>query len=280
MLALLIIPVALYANCPEWIGRNDVYSVGTIVTFSGHNFQVTRTLDNGWISPDNTWFWTQTGNNCDNNLSSSSSSPVNSDSAVGVLQQILAELQSIKATNNQLLASLSNQSIAPTEITDERDGQTYPLVRIGTTLWMAADLNYALPGSSTIGGAAAYTWEQANNACPAGMHLPTLNQVNELITQAGNGDPLRSQTGWSTPGSDQLGFHALPRKGAAAGSGVTVRYTAYWTTALTSESLNQYKVFSIQNYSNSIDNSYQKSMVRLYDHNENGDPVTVRCVMK
>lgn len=52
------------AACPTWVGQNTAYAVGTVVTYNGQNYKVTRTLDNGWINPTDTWFWTSTTETC------------------------------------------------------------------------------------------------------------------------------------------------------------------------------------------------------------------------
>ena len=57
-----------------------------------------------------------------------------------------------------------------------------------------------------------YTWQDAIRACPNGFHLPTKEEFDALIKQAGgsqeaSGEILRSRT-WS--GIDTFGFAALP----------------------------------------------------------------------
>lgn len=52
------------AACPTWIGQAAPYAVGTVVLFNGANYKVARTLDNGWISPTDTWFWAATTEAC------------------------------------------------------------------------------------------------------------------------------------------------------------------------------------------------------------------------
>jgi|GEM_PF-742266 len=52
------------AACPTWVGQTAPYSVNTIVAYNGANYKVIRTLDNGWISPTDTWFWSATTETC------------------------------------------------------------------------------------------------------------------------------------------------------------------------------------------------------------------------
>lgn len=52
------------AACPTWVGHPEPYAIGTIVALDGKNFKVQRTLDNGWIFPTDTWFWSPTTETC------------------------------------------------------------------------------------------------------------------------------------------------------------------------------------------------------------------------
>lgn len=77
----------------------------------------------------------------------------------------------------------------PSEMLDERDGQSYPTVMIDIELesgivvtreWMTRNLNYESPGSFCYKGYEAYceafgrlyTWDEAPTVCPLGWHLP------------------------------------------------------------------------------------------------------------
>jgi type VI secretion system secreted protein Hcp len=57
---------ATYAtpSCPVWVGQASPYPIGTIVVHGTQSFKVTRSLDNGWIEPTNSWFWTPTTETC------------------------------------------------------------------------------------------------------------------------------------------------------------------------------------------------------------------------
>lgn len=127
--------------------------------------------------------------------------------------------------------------------TDDRDGQSYSMVKIGEQVWMAENLNFAsvdAAGNSTSFCPESdarkckeygrlYTWEAAKSACPAGWHLPTAEEFDAMLmavmaadvrgaamAQAANvttvGRLLKSTSGWfkNGNGTDAVGFAALP----------------------------------------------------------------------
>jgi len=142
--------------------------------------------------------------------------------------------------------------------TDSRDGQKYRTVKIGSFLtWMAQNLNYQTGNSWCYGGnnsncekyGRLYDWNTAKTACPAGWHLPSRQEWDNLgrvargertlddkgnINWNGSGKVLKSTYGWDNNGNgtDEFGFSALP--GAARkpdGDFITVGYSGYWWTA-------------------------------------------------
>jgi len=72
----------------------------------------------------------------------------------------------------------------------------YKTVRIGSSLWMAENLDVNVPGSwyynedATLGKkyGRLYTWEAAKNACPSGWHLPSDDEWTELTNVYGGED--------------------------------------------------------------------------------------------
>jgi uncharacterized protein (TIGR02145 family) len=116
---------------------------------------------------------------------------------------------------------------------DSRDGQTYKTVKIGEQWWMAENMNYETDKSycynDTLSYCKKYGRVYSRNAalvvCPAGWHLPSLEEFDILISTVGGslrgGYILKSQSGWyhDRNGIDSVGFWALP-----AG---TVRESAY-----------------------------------------------------
>ena len=113
--------------------------------------------------------------------------------------------------------------------TDTRDGHTYKYIKIGNQYWMAENLAYK-PSSgnywaydndennvATYGYL--YDWETAYNVCPAGWHLPTDAEWQELIDYLG-GDNIAGgkmkEIGtkhWRSPNTganNRSGFSARP----------------------------------------------------------------------
>jgi uncharacterized protein (TIGR02145 family) len=123
---------------------------------------------------------------------------------------------------------------------DSRDGKIYDAILIGSQIWMAKNLNYAVGGKcgngSTLSDANTatcntygrlYDWNtaMANSAssaanpsgiqgvCPDGWHLPSDAEWTTLTNFVGSnaGTKLKATSGWSSGnGTDTYGFSALP----------------------------------------------------------------------
>jgi len=155
---------------------------------------------------------------------------------------------------------------------DERDGKEYKTVKIGNQTWLAENLNYAGTNgdigkcydfsnkdcsnedfyydndfSNSENYGRLYSWKEAMEVCPAGWHLPSCEEWDELAIYVGGvelvkdvvffetaGKKLKSKTGWmiNGNGTDDYGFSALPgglRFGSARFKYVGV--FGYWWSA-------------------------------------------------
>lgn len=124
---------------------------------------------------------------------------------------------------------------------DERDGIEYCITNIGTQVWMADNLQFASDSNAYLNPSSPntlnavygrlYTFEEANQACPNGWHLPTDEEWKTLEMTLGmsaleadalndrgmdEGAQLKSLEGWNSSinagvgGTDNVGFNALP----------------------------------------------------------------------
>lgn len=86
------------------------------------------------------------------------------------------------------------------KFTDPRDGKTYPTVRIGDQIWMAKNLAYKPENGKywvfkneeqyIAYHGYLYTWETAQNVCPAGWHLPSKEEFEILLQSIGGAGSL------------------------------------------------------------------------------------------
>lgn len=107
---------------------------------------------------------------------------------------------------------------------DSRDNQEYKTVRIGAQVWMAENLSYAAEESWCYTRfnydcrkyGRFYNWDVAKDVCPAGWHLPTAAEFDQLFADVGGRDSaavkLKSTEGWSHygNGTDDFGFNGTP----------------------------------------------------------------------
>lgn len=192
------------------------------------------------------------------------------------------------------LVSLSVLFACSESFTDERDGQSYNVVQIGTQTWMAENLNFALPGA--VGDASKnscpdgdernckkmgrlYTWAEAQSVCPEGWRLPTREDFETLVKVANGSDSegvgvagnvLKATSGWFKKGngSDDFDFKALPAgykrlDGKFDGIG---GYAYFWSSSEDSDGASYYLV---------LDFSSPAAKIEAFGK---GEGRSVRCV--
>ena len=111
-------------------------------------------------------------------------------------------------SNSSIFDNISGKCPYDETLVDSRDGKTYKTVKIGEQVWMAENLNFESTSSWTNDsldkdGAVYgryYSHGAALKACPEGWHLPSREEMRELINAAGGEDKaginLKSTSGW------------------------------------------------------------------------------------
>ncbi|MGE5458675.1 MAG: FISUMP domain-containing protein, partial [Methanococcaceae archaeon] len=105
--------------------------------------------------------------------------------------------------------------------TDKRDGKQYKTIIIGNKIWLGQNLNYETKSGSWYYNndpangekyGRLYTWDAAKAACPAGWHLPSMDEFKSLIREVNNNGNLLKVVGEennSGAGENGIGFSAV-----------------------------------------------------------------------
>jgi uncharacterized protein (TIGR02145 family) len=167
-------------------------------------------------------------------------------------------------------------------LADTRDGKKYKVAKIGSQIWMAENLNYDVSGSKCHGNNPAncerygrlYDWKTAMNVCPAGWHLPSKSEWEQLAEAVGGekvaGKRLKARSGWGNGGNgtDDYSFSALPGGyGLSDGTFYFIGYLGNWWS--TSESSSD--IVYIQTMHYEYEDAYWGNSVKSNQYN-------VRCL--
>ena len=181
-------------------------------------------------------------------------------------------------------------------LTDDRDGQTYAIVKIGNQAWMAENLNYNASGSVCYNNSSGncdlygrlYNWATVMNGassstsspsgiqgiCPSGWHVPSDAEWETLVKYVdpdatedyGNhaGIKLKSVNGWkyfstSTVGTDNYGFSALPGGNGYGSSFYNAGYYGFWWSATEGDAGNAWSRYMVYDDDGVSRGSYDKA---------------------
>ncbi len=182
--------------------------------------------------------------------------------------------------------------------------KTYSTVQIGTQCWLAQNLDLGPTIHSTSGGTngdgeqtdngtierycydnywqncnffgGLYQWNEAMNysteegaqgICPSGWHIPTLAELNSLITDVTFSAPLIS-VGQGT-GNNNSGFSALLVGYRYNGDGIFYGLSGYTHFWISKENLSEAYYTSLQGYNNEI---------ATWTARNKSDGLSVRCI--
>ena len=85
-------------------------------------------------------------------------------------------------------------AMAQTQITDDRDGSSYAVVKLGSLYWMTENLRYPAEGSICLEECDEirfYDYHQLEGICPAGWRLPKMNDWSAFVDSFEGAEKVR-----------------------------------------------------------------------------------------
>lgn len=192
-----------------------------------------------------------------------------------------------------------NTAIIHGYVKDGRDGKTYRTVKIGSKVWTAQNIAYKADSSFCYGDDSTncfkygrlYKWHAGmglsrsydatqwdgdttsqQGACPAGFHVPTYTEWIAMLsvpTTKRAGTLLKATAFWNTaPGTDSLGFHALPA-GYWIPSSKAYAQIGNWTVFMTSTQLSETSLSEF---------SFNSFLTSSYESDDKANRFSLRCV--
>ncbi len=105
----------------------------------------------------------------------------------------------ITAKSSKQLSNTGAAKDLPNQLLDSRDNKYYKITKIGNQVWMAENLAFNYGSgcwaydnnlSNVTKYGYLYNWETAKNVCPSGWHLPSEEEFETLLNQAGGSGPV------------------------------------------------------------------------------------------
>ena len=192
-----------------------------------------------WI-PESEWGASRKNGSSSSEKAKSSSSVKSGSSSSKDKSSSSADSSSAKSSSGKapdsssVESSSSNPSGNENEFVDSRDGTSYKITKIGSQTWFAENVRYkgddvtvychSDKSENCDKYAMLYGWDDAKKACPPGSHLPTIEELRELMAFVGEDSSavvLMADTGWTRDdgylGTDKYGFAMLPGSYKASG---------------------------------------------------------------
>jgi uncharacterized protein (TIGR02145 family) len=189
----------------------------------------------------------------------------------------------------------------PSLLPDPRGGGSsgyyvhYRTSMIGNQVWMAENLVHPIGGGGShcyrdsakfcMTYGLLYSWSAAQNACPAGWHLPSPAEWDSLIAFVGPdsvGPRLRTTYGWAAGwnGTDDYGFSAIPTgmrwgsMGKAPSDTFAGTGSRYWSSGISTLT----KVLATSVYLTTESGATIGSRLNVATADTTGHAYSVRCI--